>query len=166
MSLASRLGTVALVVLALCAETPTPRPAKPLPLPLGNGAWVAQLTVSGGQLYRAKTYTIDSAGHAQIEITTPGQDSPPSSWPLGSGDVGKVGASVAASAPGSWSINPVICCNGTYYTLVVRARSKDGHRWRHRAAWNASQSNRESPDARSIASNVLLAFERAGAGRR
>lgn len=159
--LSTQLATLALTILALSAQAPSPQPAMAVPLPDGNGAWVAQVVVSGGALYKATSYYVNSDGKGRIQFVTPGATGQPADWTIPSAELAKVTASIAAAKPKGWAVLPHRCCNRTYIDLKIVARSAHGHVWHHTAGWNASMAFREPNDALSIAANIRLAFARA-----
>jgi hypothetical protein len=159
--LSTQLATLALTILALSGQVPSPQPAAALPLPDGNGAWVAQVVVSGGGLYKATSYYVNSNGNGRIQFVTPGAIGQPADWTIGAADLAKVGASIDVAKPKGWAMLPHRCCNRTYFDLKVVARNARGHVWRHTAGWNAETSFQEPNDALSIVANIRLAFARA-----
>jgi hypothetical protein len=159
--LSTQLATLAFTILALSGQAPSPQPAMALPLPDGNGAWVAQVVVSGGALYKATSYYLNSNGKGRIQFVMAGATNQPAEWTIAPADLARVGASINVAKPKGWANLPHRCCNGTYFDLKVVARNAHGHVWHHTAGWNASTSFQEPNDALSIAANIRLAFARA-----
>src|SRR5665213_3354748 len=100
--LSTQLAALAFTILALSGQAPSPQPAMALPLPDGNGAWVAQVVVSGGALYKATSYYLNSDGKGRIQFVMPGATNQPAELTIASGDLAKVTASIGVAKPKQW----------------------------------------------------------------
>ena len=159
--LSSRAAFATFAAVLLLAVAPSPKPAQPLALPAGNGAWTAQVVVSGGSLFRAKSYYLDSTGKGLFEYVAPGQTTPPADWTTAGSNLNAVAKSIGVSKPAKWTHLAQICCNKHYVDLNLRQRGTDGVVHTYNAGWPLDQSYRAQIDAATIEANLLRAYHRA-----
>ncbi len=159
--LSSKVVLAALAAVMLIAADPSPRPAQPLVLPPGNGSWVVQVVVAGGQLYRAKSYTLNSAGRGLFEYVAPGQTLAPTPWKTAGSNLTAVAKSIAVAKTAAWQHLAHVCCNKTYEDINLTIRTANGTVNNYNAGWPTSQSFRSQIDAATISANLLRAYHRA-----
>lgn len=160
-SLSSKAAFAALAAILLIAAEPSPRPAQPLALPPGSGAWVAQVVIAGGTLYKAKSYSLDSTGKGLFEYVAPGQNLTPTPWKTAGTNLGAVAKSIAVAKPSAWQHLAHVCCNKYYEDVNLTVREPDGTVAHYHAGWPTDQSFRAQIDAATISANLLRAYNRA-----
>lgn len=159
--LSSKAAFAALAAILLMAADPSPKPAQALALPSGNGAWVVQIVIAGGALYKAQSYTLDSAGKGLFEYVAPGQTLAPTPWHTAGTNLAAVAKSIAVAKPTAWQHLARVCCNKHYEDVNLTIREPDGTVAHYNAGWPTSQSFRAQIDAATISANLLRAYHRA-----
>lgn len=159
--LSSKAAFAALAAVLLIAAEPSPRPAQSLALPPGDGSWVVQVVIAGGQLYHAKSYTLNSAGKGLFEYVAPGQTLAPIAWHTAGSTLGAVSKSISVAKTDAWQHLAHVCCNANYEDLNLTIRTANGTVAHYHAGWPTSQAYRAKIDAATISANLLRAYHRA-----